>query len=747
MQKECPLNEVAQSVAASRYYRKNESGEHIEDWNGLVNRVVEHVCKKESSSFKQKVFDLIYATRFLPNSPCLVNSGTNVGGLLACFVTKSPEDSWLGFMENIANFGHIARRGGGCGVDFSNIRPEGEKVAGSTHYRACGPIRHMIVVAEAMNSITQSGFRGMANMGVLRVDHPDIMKFIVCKQRDFALKYLLKEDIFRHFDQLKGQTTEQTNIVLDKFLSNFNISVLVTDKFMKAVEDDGDFDLVFKGKVYETLKARKIFDAIVKNAWKNGDPGILFYDAVNNGPYKYSGQKITATNPCGEQPLPQFASCNLGSIDIAKFYDPKTNDVNWNALREAIRISVQFLDNVIDANMFPTPEFEQWAKDNRPIGLGVMGLADLLMSLGLAYGSPDSLAFAEKLMKFFKDVTHEKSVELGKERGTPKACNYKELDYRRNVTTLTIAPTGSISLLAGCNGSIEPFFSSVTMRFDNTGQYEIPCKNADMAHFRCAVDKLHNGEKEVKWHEHVDMQIAFQKYVDSAISKTINMPNSATEDDVYAAYMRAWKGGCKGITIYRDKCKTTQVLNTDRKTILFGSSEAMQRPKEIECDIHRTIADGQEWHVIVGKVDSQPYEIFAVNGKCDLPKDGRVIKRKKHHYTLVDENDEVLIDNLNDAEEEIDGRLGLETRRFSLELRHGIPPKFIVQQIDKSSAKLTSFSKAVSRVLKKYLSADDIVAVAENIYCEKCAEKGLKTEMEPGSSCMTCPRCHFSRCG
>jgi ribonucleoside-diphosphate reductase alpha chain len=670
--------------------------------------------------------------------------------LLACFVTKSPEDSWIGMCENIANFGHIARRGGGCGVDFSQIRPSGDRVFGSTHYKACGPVRHMIVVSEAMNSITQAGFRGMANMGVLRVDHPDIHTFITCKQREFALKYQLKEDFFNHFDKLNGHTHEHANIMLDKFISNFNISVLITDEFMQAVEKDGLFDLRFGGEVYESIKAHDVFDLIVANSWNNGDPGILFYNAINNGPYKHSGQELTATNPCGEQMLPQWGSCNLGSIDVSKYYIPDFDDVNWNELRDDIRASFQFLDNVIDKNQFPTEEFKQWAQDNRPVGLGIMGWADLLLKKHMAYGEEPSIVYAEKMSKFFKDVTHEKSVELAEERGTPKSCKYRELDYRRNATTLSLAPTGSIAIIAGCSSSAEPIYAPTTYRSDNTGNYKMSHPQADEMYFRCAIDKDRDGAREVDWKQHVDMQAAFQKNVDSGISKTINMPNNATKKNIAEAYFRAWKKGCKGITIYRDECKTSQVLTSDDKTNTnYGANLSRPRPRTVACDIYRTTAEGMQWHIIVGLENNQPYEIFAVNGGYEnLPSQGQVMKRKKRHYSLLDESGEILIDNLNIVEEEIDPRLGLETRRFSLELRHGILPKYIVQQIDKSSDKLTSFSKAVGRILKKhYLTVDEILAVSEDRYCEKCAKKGKKTEMQSDAACLKCPVCLHSRCG
>lgn len=1025
-----PLTSIAEQVCKKRYYQKDDDGNIKEDWESLANRVVNYVCHKEETPFKRKAFDLIFNTKFLPNSPCLVNSGTKVGGLLACFVTKSPEDSWEGMCRNLAYFGYIARRGGGCGVDFSLIRPAGSPVFGSTHAKACGPIEHMRVVSEAMSSITQAGFRGMANMGCMCIQHPDVLDFIVCKQRSRALKTFLKEDIFNHFEKLDGHTNAHTNILLDKFISNFNISVFATDEFMQKVEKDQDFDLVFEGKVYKTIKARHLFDLVIDNAWANGDPGMLFYDTINDGPYKHSKQIITATNPCfhgdsmvavadgrnfvsiqqlategedvpvycadpetgnihiklgrnprktrtnaplckvafddggsiittpdhkiclrngvytevrdlspgdsvmtmtkfeyishrsgyygivrgdgqptkpehrminefheqsylssdllihhkdfnglnkqryhdnmsaatigekngmygkkhsgaskykigaktterckdeeykqglldsirngwtdntrnggfqsllaeandlcsansvnhkivsvemldntedvfnitvddyhnlcilssheikqnngkqrrdvsryktivykncGEQCLPEYGSCNLGSIDVSKFYSKETS-VDWNALRDAIHISVQFLDDVISINKFPTKEFHQWAQANRPVGLGIMGWADLLLKMGLSYGAQKSLEFANTLAEFFEKEAHIKSVKLAKERGTPKACRHDALDHCRNITTISIAPTGSISLLAGCSSSIEPVYSPITYRYDNTGQYEIPHEYSSKSYFRCALNP-ENRKQEIGWKEHIDMQATFQAHCDSGISKTINMSKEATVKDVSDAYMRAWKRKCKGITIYRDGSKTTQVLNTNQR---INNRCAPPRPKVVEADIFRTRVDGWEWHVIIGKVDNSPHELFAVNGTQKLPEKGKIIKRKKKHYALLDEDDQVLIDNIVQAEHDIHPQIDRETRRFSLELRHGIPVKYICEQIDKTNDIVTSFNKAVARIFKKPQYCGGVVSL---VLCPECAKEGESCEMVSEAGCLTCKTCHYSRCG
>lgn len=744
-----PLTDVALKVAEKRYFQRDTDGNLIEDWHGLCTRVVNHVCQNESDNFKKEMFDIIYNTKFLPNSPCLVNAGRKgSSGLQACFVTKAPEDTWEDICKNIQRYGDVARRGGGCGVSFSKIRPEGDPVFGSTHAKALGSIETMRITSEAMHSITQSGFRAMACMATLSVDHPDIEKFIICKQRERALKTLLKEDIFNHYEQINGNTHTHLDIVLDKFISNFNISVMASDKFMEAVKKDKEWDLQFNGKIYKTIKAKYIFNMIAENAWKNGDPGLIFEDRANEGPYKYSNQKINATNPCGEQPLPEFGSCNLGSIDISKFY--KNDKFDWDDFKYVIEMSMQFLDNVINVNKYPSEEFDQWSKENRPVGLGVMGLFDFLSKMKIAYGSKKSIELSEKIAKFLENCSHNKSVELAKGRGTPKACQYKELEFRRNVTLTSIAPTGTISLLAGCSSAIEPQFSPTIYRYDNTGHYKMPHPDSDKEYFKCAIDKEQNGEREVSWKEHISIQSAWQKYGSSGISKTINMPSSATIEDVKQAYIFAYESKCKGVTVYRDGCKTTQVLNTESKTQTNQQNNAQTRPKELSCDIHKTAANGKDWHIIIGKLNGNPYELFAVNGKVELPSNGKILKKKKGHYSLLDAEDNMLIENLNDAEELINENLGYESRRFSLELRHNVPVKYIVEQIDKSDPRLVSFCKAVTRIFKKfYLTEDDKMSITRptNMSCPVCAQNGENNEMISEAGCSKCPVCSFSKCG
>lgn len=739
------LNETGEKVATSRYYQKNEKGEIIENWSDLVNRVVKHVCRNEPDEFKNKMIQIIGKTEFLPNSPCLVNAGrkTNKAGLMACYVSKAPEDTWDSMCDTIKNFGDVARAGGGCGLFLGNIRPQGDSVFGSTHAKACGPIEHMRMISEVMSSITQAGFRGMACLSSLNVSHPDIINFIKCKQKERALKSFLKEDIFHHYDKIIDNIEPQLKIVLDKFIYNFNISVLSNDKFMSAVEKDLEWELSFNNIVYNKLRAKEIFDLITENAWRNGDPGFLFEDTINkSSPYRFSGQRINSSNPCAEQVLPSSNSnCNLGSIDVSKFY--KSHDVDWGKLKEVIELSFQFLDDVIDVHDFPAESFKQWGMDNRPVGLGIMGFADLLLKLKIKYGSKESIIFGEKLMKFFAETSHNKSVELAKDRGTPKCCKYKELEFRRNVTTTSIAPTGTISLLAGCSSSIEPIFSATMFRHDNTGTYEIKHPDANSEWFACALDG-DGGPKEVKYEEHISIQAAFQKYCDSGISKTINMPSSATIEDVKNAYMLAWKSGCKGITIYRNNSKTTQVLNQTNRVSIKSENQKIERPQELPCDIFKIKADGHDWHIIIGIKDGNPYELFAVNGSKPLPDKGKIVKIKKKHYSLLSEDKEVLLENIIVSENKLDPKIGLETRRFSLELRHGIPTKYIVEQIDKSNELVTSFSKAAARIFKKqYLPENTFTGSL----CPECLKNGIESKLIYSSGCSNCPTCFVSKCG
>lgn len=513
------IDDVGKSVLKKRYFSKGES-----KWKHIVRRVVDYVYPKWDSENKENYYDMIYNRYFIPNSPTLVNSGKDKhAGLNACFVLPF-NDTIEEIYKTKLDFALVARKGGGCGTTLSHLRPEGDNVNGSTHGFAGGPVRFADTISHDMDVITQAGFRSMALMFTMSVYHPDILKFISAKSEDGKIH-------------------------------NANISVVVDDRFMNLVESDGEYWTEFNGKKYNKYKAREVFEKIVEGAWRNGDPGILFYDKINDSPYKYSGIKIDATNPCGEQPLPPYGSCNLGSLDLSKFFSNGFFD--FELFDFSIRLAVRFLDSVIDVNQFPTSEIEDMTKKCRQIGVGVMGLADLFMAMKLPYGSQESLAEFEKIMRFMYVVSKDESEKLGKKLGVPEYCQNLP-EPRRNITLISIAPTGSISLIAGCNSGIEPFFSEITERKDKTGQYTIDVSSED-DWFRCAVSS--GKSKEVTWEEHVAVQSVAQKWSDSGVSKTINFPSHARKETIGKAYVTAWRSGCKGITVYRNGSRNMEVLS------------------------------------------------------------------------------------------------------------------------------------------------------------------------------------------
>jgi ribonucleoside-diphosphate reductase alpha chain len=333
---------------------------------------------------------------------------------------------------------------------------------------------------------------------------------------------------------------------------------------MEAVESDLDYQTYFdysdKRELGPVYNAKDIFNAIVEGAWRNGEPGILFYDKMNDSPYKYSGQEILATNPCGEQPLPFNGVCNLGSLDISKFLENEGGRLyeNWSLLETATRLSVRFLDSVASKSVYPTQGITKWASENLPVGLGIMGLADYYLMKGIAYGSDEALEQLEFIIKFIADIAEDESISLGDERGVPEACKVLPIP-RRNITTISIAPTGTISLIAGCNSGIEPIFSEIVVRNDKTGTYTFESDLAEKDYFRCAVSA--NGAREVTWEEHVKTQAAAQRFVDSGVSKTINFPTGTHRDTIAKSFMLAWELGCKGITVYRNGSRKVEVLS------------------------------------------------------------------------------------------------------------------------------------------------------------------------------------------
>ena len=551
-------------LVISRYLLKNKEGLIIEKPEQLLKRVASNIAQQDSKygsnkkqiiQLEKEFFELMNNCEFLPNLPILANAGRKIQQLAACFVLPIPDDI-NDIFQSVKNLAIIQKSGGGTGFSFSKIRPEGSYVS-DTGGIASGPVSFMKVFDAATEAIKEGGIRRGANMGVLRIDHPDIEKFIIAKE--------------------KGT------------LNNFNISVAITNEFMKAVLNDTEFNLVFQNKIYKTLNARELFKLITKHAWWNGDPGVIFIYRINKyNPTPALGE-IETTNPCGEQPLLPYESCILGSINLSKYI--KNKKMNFKKLEKAINLSVHFLDNSIDASSYQLPEIEKITKDNRKIGLGIMGFADSLIKMNLAYDSPQAEKFAERVMKFIKDKSIKASEELAKVRGPFPNINqsiFKKSKPIRNATLTTIAPTGTIAILADCSEGIEPLFNLAFERHSTYGMmYEIsPFLKEIAKKFRLSRDeieriarhgtlqnlnlpenikKIFKTAHDISYEDHIKIQAAFQKYTDNAISKTVNLPEKATPLDVENCFLLANKLGCKGLTVYRYNSRREQVLEFCKK--------------------------------------------------------------------------------------------------------------------------------------------------------------------------------------
>lgn len=550
MTMENKLSDNAIEVLNKRYFRRNKHGEVIEDWTGLCHRVASHITQAEKTTelgleWGPKFFDVMYNLDFLPNSPTLRNAGANQGCLSACFVLPL-EDSRKSIFKTLQDAVEVQAFGGGTGYDFSPLRPANSLIK-TTGGRSCGPIGFMRVFDHDIGEIIeQGGVRKGAQMAILRIDHPDIEQFIECKQR---------EGLFTHF----------------------NISVAVTRHFMECLsacgKEDFKWALRFGDEVGLEVSGQEVWNKLVRGAWANGEPGIIFIDTINelNPLRKY--ETIHATNPCGEQPLAPYSSCNLGSINLSNFVvskpinrtETKTfsfkefssgyeKTIDWDRLKTVVQTAVRFLDNVIDVNNYPIPEIERETKKFRKIGLGVMGWADMLIKLGISYNSQEALDLAEEIMRFIKDTAWEYSDKLGLEKGSIYVETGLHLGVR-NGTLTTIAPTGTLSLIAGCSAGIEPIFSFKYKKKCLDGEMEVTHPLLDEWITQC---KFKYGEehpfieaKYVPIEQHIRMQAAFQRFTDNAVSKTINAPNSTTVEEVAAAFRLAFELGCKGITFYR----------------------------------------------------------------------------------------------------------------------------------------------------------------------------------------------------
>ncbi|MEC7921410.1 MAG: vitamin B12-dependent ribonucleotide reductase [Chloroflexota bacterium] len=756
--KPAEISENARVVLEHRYLLKNDKGDIAEDPDGLFRRVANALAKpdklygsspEEIKETAEEFYQMLSSLEFLANSPTLMNAGTKAGTLSACFVLPL-EDSMEGIMKTAHDAAMVQKYGGGTGFALSELRPKGATIK-TTHGKACGPIAALKLLSSVSTLVTQGGKRDGANMAVMNVHHPDIEEFIDCKTQE-------------------GE------------IHNFNISVGATDEFMKAVKDKKDYNLIDPKtkEVVGTKNAYELFRKIVKGAWKNGEPGMIFLDEVNRkSPVSHLGD-MTATNPCGEQPLLPNESCNLGSIDLAKFVNENQTDIDWNKLKKSTRTAVHFLDNTIDANKYAIPEIKKANKLSRKIGLGVMGFADMLIKMKMSYDSEEAVDMGRKVMKFIQTEADIKSEELAEKRGPfegwegsrPQINGDKPI---RNACRLTVAPTGTISMIAGCSSGIEPVFSLAYRKqniLEGKTLYYVD-KNLEKVakeknfYSEDLLEHLSNGGSlqdredvpedvkkvfrtapDINPEYHVRMQAAFQESVDAGISKTINFPNEASEDDVTTTYMLAWELKCKGITVYRAGSRDKEVLTSgtseneaDKSSdnnVGFAPSMG-ERPAELFGVTRRVYTGRGNLYVTVNmSEDGKPFEIFAALGKAGG-------------------NDSAMAEAVS--------------RMVSLTLRSGIDPKEYIEQLKgitdvpawNEGELIRSVPDAIANVLEKIyepkkestLSITDLTEttlVSENedskisniLQGETCPECPGILAFEEG--CQKCYSCGYSKC-
>jgi len=623
------LSKNALTVLEKRYLKRDLSGKALETPADMFRRVAIAIAaadttfdaKADLGALSDKFYQLMTSFEFLPNSPTLMNAGRELGQLSACFVLPVG-DSMEEIFEAVKYTALIHKSGGGTGFSFSRLRPANDVVMSTTGISS-GPLSFMRVFDIATETIKQGGTRRGANMAILRVDHPDIMNFIMCKA-----------------DQRQ--------------LNNFNISVGITEAFMKAVDADQDYDL-FNPRDKQpmgTQNARKVFNRIVKQAWENGEPGIIFLDRLNkDNPTPHIGE-IESTNPCGEQPLLPYESCNLGSINLGKLVTH--GRVNWDRLKEVIHLAVHFLDNVIEVNNYPLPQIDEMTRSNRKIGLGVMGWADMLIMLGIPYDSSEAVALAEQVMKFINDEGHAASRALAVTRGA--FPNFKGSTYDRpgaapirNATVTTIAPTGTISIIANSSSGVEPLFAVSYVRqvmdknilvevnplFEKIAKAEgfyseeLMQKIAehgtvhDITEIPESVRELFVTAHDISPEVHIAMQAAFQRFTDNAVSKTVNFPNDATMEDVEKVYRLAYQTNCKGVTIYRDGSRDEQVLSVGKKEeapapvhVEEKRTTKRERPKALKGWTYQMQTGCGPLYITINEDNTGLFEVFTTMGKA-----------------------------------------------------------------------------------------------------------------------------------
>ena len=738
-----PLSSNAETVLSKRYYRKGPDGKPLEDARALFWRVSSSIAQEEAkydaSTWKEEdlaraFYDLLSQGVFLPNSPTLMNAGCELGQLSACFVLPVG-DSIEEIFDAVKYAAMIHKSGGGTGFSFSRLRPKDSRV-GSTGGVASGPVSFLRIFNTATEQIKQGGTRRGANMGILRVDHPDILDFIRAKEKE-------------------GE------------FNNFNLSVGLTEAFMEAVDADSEYPLLDPHSREECgrLKAREVFDLLVHKAWASGDPGIVFLDRINRDNPTPAQGEIESTNPCGEQPLLPYEACNLGSINLARFVQParRADDaaregVDWQALRRVIHLAVLFLDNVIDASRFPLDLITERVRSNRKIGLGVMGWADMLFQLGVAYNSQEALDLAEDVMRFVQEEGRAASIQLAEERGPfptfgESLYALKGMKPQRNATVTTIAPTGTLSIIGGCSSGVEPLFALCFARNVMDGERLVEvnpyfeaallstndhtpelmeavaaCGSIqDMDFLPAELRRVFVTAMDISAEAHLRMQAAFQKYTDNAVSKTVNLANNATVEDIEHIYRLAYELDCKGVTVYRDGCKSMQVLTTggaDKKAEAGHASVVRQRPDVVEGFTQKVQTGLGVLYLTVNEVDGQPFEVFATIGKS-----GRSITAKA----------------------EAIGRL------VSLCFRSGVAVRDVVAQLKgiggehpvfQKKGILLSIPDAIAWVLEnRYLKGSQPVPASsgQDLQNPACPECGAEMQFQEG--CHICQNCGYSRCG
>ena len=756
--KDISLSDNAVTVLKRRYLLKDREGRVIETERELFIRVARFIAEADRNYGADETqtdktaagfFDMMAELEFLPNSPTLMNAGRELGQLSACFVLPV-EDSMEGIFETNKHAALIHKSGGGTGFSFSRLRPRNSVVA-STSGVASGPVSFMKVYDSSTDAVKQGGTRRGANMGTLRVDHPDILEFICCKD----------------------DTHE---------ITNFNISVAITDAFMEAVRKGEKYPLFdpHTGRTHVVndeerhLDAREVWGLIVEHAWRTGEPGVIFIDRMNRLNPTYPAEQIEATNPCGEQPLPPYDSCNLGSINLGRFVrNPLPNNyatgsaedgVDWERLGEVVRKGVHFLDNVIDQNRYPIEQIERQTHRNRRIGLGIMGWADMLIKLRLPYDSPEALALAETVMEFVQSEAKKHSSELAKSRG--KFPNWENSVYARdgvamrNATVTTIAPTGTISIIAGCSSGIEPYYSlayernvldgsrltEVNPLFEEAAidggfnSAELIAKIAsrhsiaDLREVPESIRALFLTAADISPENHVRTQAVFQKHCDSSVSKTINLPEAAARSAVGEAFELAYRLGCKGVTVYRDRSRPDQVLST-RVAASATASRATpsrvvaERPAALRGVTEKIRTGYGNLYVTVNVRDGRPFEVFAHIGKSG--------------YTTMADTEAIC-------------------RLISLTLRSGVSVNQVIRQLRgiggsspvfSGGARVSSIPDAIAQVLQRHFGSGpektdsataetgDEVGDQPPEICPSCA-----SPMNFEAGCYYCRSCGYSTC-